>query len=103
MTEEVTDAMRAAIVGAWLAGARAAHDEWAKADEGQRFYLSRDHEPDFTEAAHDYAASNSQTTDGEVAGLRAALEEIQRHTVNHWGWVFYVQRLATEALAKGVE
>ena len=65
MTEEVTDAMRDAIVGAWLAGARAVHDEWAKADEGQRFYLSRDHAPDFTEAAHDYAASNSPTTNGE--------------------------------------
>ena len=78
MTEEQTVAMHDAIVGAWLAGARAVHEEWAKADEGQRFYLSRDHEPDFTEAAHDYAASNSPTTNGEAARIPAAEGMIER-------------------------
>lgn len=55
------DEMREVAIGAWLAGARAVHDEWASADEGQRFYLSRDEQPDFTEAAHDYAANLDPT------------------------------------------
>ena len=53
---------RDTAVRAWSAGARAVHDEWAKADEGERFYLSRDHEPDFTEAAYDYAAALTDHT-----------------------------------------
>ena len=56
------EAERDTAVRAWSAGARAVHDEWAKADEGERFYLSRDHEPDFTEAAYDYAAALTDHT-----------------------------------------
>ena len=56
------DVERDTAVRAWFAGARAVHDEWAKADEGERFYLSRDHEPDFTEAAYDYAADLTDHT-----------------------------------------
>jgi hypothetical protein len=54
---EVVEVLRESVIHAWSDGARKVHDEWAKADEGERFYLSRDHDPDFTEAAHDYATA----------------------------------------------
>lgn len=65
-------------VAAYLAGARAVHDEWVKADEGERFYLSRDHEPDFTEAAHDYAASIDVPAKHDPAADEGLVERMEQ-------------------------
>ncbi len=52
-----SETLHDAVVGAWLAGARSVHEEWLHADDEERTYLTRDEHPDFTEAAHDYAAN----------------------------------------------
>lgn len=68
------DELHDAVVKAWLDGARSVHKEWAEADEEERRYLTRDEHPDFTEAAHDFAASLDVTPldkDAEIVRLVA--------------------------------
>jgi hypothetical protein len=51
---------RDALVAAYKAGALAVHQWWADAPPEERSFAARDENPDFTEAAYDYAAALHQ-------------------------------------------
>ena len=104
--ETVADMLREAAINAWLAGARAVHEEWANATDEDRVYLTRDENPDFAEAAHDYAADLPAIEDG-AERMREALRRIAIGEVpgdpNHGTSMYNVARkMALAALAPPV-
>jgi hypothetical protein len=49
--------LRDQVIAAFKVGAKEVHEWWTNADALERSYAERDEDPDFTEAAHDYAAA----------------------------------------------
>jgi hypothetical protein len=54
------DAEWDAVIAAYITGATDVHKWWVEADATDRAFAERDADPDFTEAAHDYASDRLQ-------------------------------------------
>ena len=65
---DVVEALRDEVIAAYKQGALDVHKEWAAGYDNDRRLLARQDNPDFTEAAHDYADSRSaiRIFDGEA-------------------------------------